>query len=163
MAQPEIKFPLRRCNAFPCTCGACYNCMDDFLFWTVVKAHTERVEQVRAESAQRHQFNPDRYSDDPIPDCTCLFCVLSYRQKAPENLPSLPSPIIQTHVRRSGDCECLCGVCATCVPDNLFFNVVQSHQQHIKLTREVCEIEKETYSYVVIQDCKCIFCSKYRG
>ena len=132
----DMFFPLRRSNANGCTCGTCATCCDDFVFWNIIRTHRERIECVRHESMMRNRHNPQKYPLVDIPQCKCMFCVRTYDYEIPENLPRFPQPK-NTHVRRANNNECTCMICATCVNDNVFFGVINTHDTSI---------------------CKCMYC-----
>jgi len=136
----EIAYPLRRSNAYPCNCGICATCCDDFVFWNVVKTHRERIENIRHESIIRNLHNPQKYPLLPIESCKCMFCAHTIYDEVPSNLPWFPQPI-NTHIRRANNNECSCMVCATCVSDRVYFGVVEAHDSH---------------------DCNCLYCDNER-
>ena len=140
ISEPNVKYPLRRSNASSCTCGTCYSCCSDLLFWNVVKTHRNRREQVRIESMARNTMNPTFYPLKTIPICDCIFCIRAGDVEVPTNLPELPPPRGPTHLRRHNNCECLCMVCGSCVDNYVYFNVVESHRNYIP-------------------DCGCMYCT----
>ncbi len=146
---PEVHFPLRRSNATPCTCGTCYSCCDDLLFWNVVKAHRNRIAEARAGAVARNAHNPEIYPLENIQDCDCVFCVRAGINEVPHNLPPLPKPHGPTHLRRSNNCECTCMCCASCVSDTVYFSVVEAHRRELVTSWPGAQS---------VHECTCLYC-----
>jgi hypothetical protein len=72
-------------------------------------------------------------------------------------LPPLPLPRVPTHLRRRNNCECLCMVCASCVDDAVYFNVVVTHSALIESART----DKQFSGYTFL-DCDCLYCCAER-
>ena len=164
---PEGRYPLRRSNAYPCTCGTCYSCFDDIDLWNVVDAHRVRIAEVRAAAVARNAHNPKKYPLEDIPDCDCVFCHRAGISQVPHNLPPLPAPRGPTHVRRSNNCECTCMICASCVEDAVYFGVVEAHRWHIQAVRDHQELIHQQnpamYPLEDIPDCDCLYCSSEKS
>ena len=160
VADSKVKYPLRRDDVFPCACGTCFSCCDDLLFWNVVKAHRVRREQVLNESTGRYAHNPEKYPLESIPECSCVFCVRAGINEIPADLSPLQKAS-GTHLRRRNNCECVCMICATCVSDAVYFNVVTAHASHIAWMQSE-KPKSDQYSSMEFSDCDCLYCCTER-
>jgi len=122
-----------------------------------VKAHRDRHERLRKAAMDRHAHNADMYPLEYIPACSCAFCLRAGISDVPANLQPLPKAREPTHLRRSNNCNCVCMVCASCVDDAVYFNVVASHSALIESTRT----DAQTFGYN-IADCDCLYCCAER-
>ena len=111
----------------------------------VTNAEVTNAEVANVDSTQRKQRKRRKFHS---PLCNCFFCVDFYETNTSKTDPTwqcfcpdctdiestemeetLNTSDLKQFLRRANNCECRCGVCATCVSDAEFFYTVYRHKE----------------------------------
>jgi hypothetical protein len=133
MASTSIIEDIRRANSVGCECGVCASCISDEDYYNIVRTHSYLSCQCKICSDYRINIEMDITTSVK---CRCNVCYELFKK----NL----DPRVKVFLRRANNCQCDCGVCATCMSEITYFQTVSDHIEFVKT-------------------CDCKVCQSYRG
>lgn len=124
-----------RISRIACECPICADYNTE-----IANAEIANVDSAQRKHRKRRKFHS--------PLCNCFFCVDFYETKTSSTDPTwqcfcpdctdiestemeetLHTSDLKQFLRRANNCECRCGVCASCVSDTEFFYTVYRHKE----------------------------------
>lgn len=142
-----IKEFLRRANNCDCECGICATCLSDTDYFKIVADHYyKNCEQCVCNVCSDYNTNlheitmsnkciDNIYYDD---NKTNLHKIIYYKP-----FTKSINPKVRVFLRHANNCNCKCGICATCVSDYEYFKIISEHIEQV-------------------ETCDCKFCTSYR-